>query len=368
VDLSSAERGLFVADCFSVVETEGSFLPIKLPIPRLRSVRSDERLPFTSDLDDVLACREVEGLLELTAGCFACVGAEEPREPIVSPIRERWLVVDSFFTFETDGAARLLDSPIREAPPERAAGCSAPLGTDGLVVLIVLPIREVMLGSIRLFVLVAGLFMIVVCELLLDVFLVPMELPMFDVMLGLILLFVPPWGETEELSTGRLTVPRLLMLLRLNEFDVDGFDRVVICRPSVLEFGAVVRELIDGLDMLLLGALLVMVLLEMLLGARLVIALLDMLVLGALLVIALLEILLLGARLVMALPGLLFELRLAVTRLELGLDEMLLELLEEFDLGADLDEETEPEDCRLCWPEPPDLLLLERLLAAKTGS
>jgi hypothetical protein len=113
VDLSSGERRL-VADCFSVVETEGSFLPMKLPIPRLRSVRSDERLLFTFGV--------VERLLELTAGCFALLGADELRVPIVLPIRERWLVVDSFFVFERDGVLRLLESPIREAPLERAAG------------------------------------------------------------------------------------------------------------------------------------------------------------------------------------------------------------------------------------------------------
>jgi hypothetical protein len=101
--------------------------------------------------------------------------------------------------------------------------------------------REVMLGLILLFVLVACLFVIVFRELLPDVFLVPMELPMRDVMLGLILLLELFDSEVEELSTGRLAVLRLLMLLRLDEFDVDELDRVVICRPSVLEFGAVSR-------------------------------------------------------------------------------------------------------------------------------
>ena len=42
------------------------------------------------------------------------------------------------------------------------------MGTDGLVVLIVLPIREVMLGLIRLFVIVDDLLVIVFCELLFD--------------------------------------------------------------------------------------------------------------------------------------------------------------------------------------------------------
>ena len=46
VDLSSGERWL-VADCFFVTDIDGSLLPIILPIPRLRSVRSVERLLFT---------------------------------------------------------------------------------------------------------------------------------------------------------------------------------------------------------------------------------------------------------------------------------------------------------------------------------
>jgi hypothetical protein len=74
------------------------------------------------------------------------MGAGELRAPIVLPIRERWLVVGSFFAFEGDGVLRLLESPMLEAPPELAAGRLAPLGTDGLVVLIVLPMRDVMLG------------------------------------------------------------------------------------------------------------------------------------------------------------------------------------------------------------------------------
>jgi len=187
-----------VADCLFVIETDGSFLPIILPIPRLRSVRSDDWLLFTLD--------GVEGLVELTAGCLAPVGAEEllHREslglvPIVLPIRERGLVVGSFFAFEGDGVLRLIESSIREAPLECAAGCSALLGTDGLVVSIVLPIREVMLGLMRLLVLVpseveglllvlvVGLFVVVVRELLLDVSLVLIELPIRDVMLELIM-------------------------------------------------------------------------------------------------------------------------------------------------------------------------------------
>lgn len=162
------------------------------------------------------------------------------------------------------------------------------------------------------------------------------------------------------------------MLLRLDEF-----DRGVICRPNVLEFGAVDRELIDRLDMLLLGALLVIALLDMLLlGARLVIALLDILVLGARFVMALLEILLLGVLFIVdLLEMLLLGARLVIALLELiltelRLDETLLELLEEFTLGAalgagaDLGAGAGLEACRL---ELVDLLL-ERLLAAKTGS
>jgi hypothetical protein len=104
------------------------------------------------------------------------------------------------------------------------------LPADGLVVLIVLPIREVMLGLIRLFVLrkespglLVVLFVIVFRELstgrltvLLDRLLVPIELPIPEVKLELILLFELLLSELEELL-------RLLMLLRLEEF-----DRVVI--------------------------------------------------------------------------------------------------------------------------------------------
>ena len=119
--MSSGERRL-LAGCLSVTETDGSFLPIKLPIPRLRSVKIDERLLSISGVVAVSVCREAGGLFEPTAGCFACVGAEELRAPIVLPIRERWLVVGSFFAFEGDGVLRLLESPMLEAPPELAAG------------------------------------------------------------------------------------------------------------------------------------------------------------------------------------------------------------------------------------------------------
>jgi hypothetical protein len=254
------------------------------------------------------------------------------------------------------------------------------LGTDGLVVSIVLreesirlPIREVMLGLIRLLVLVVDLFVIVFRELstgrltvLLDVFLVSMELPMRDVMLGLIL----------RKSTGRLTAEslgllfallRVLKLLRLDWLTVGELGRVVICRPNVLELGAVGRELIDRLDVLLLGVRFVIALLELLLlGVRLVIALLDVLLLGVRLVMARLELLLLGVRLVIALLDvLLLGVLLAVIRLELRLDETLLELLDDDGLDGALGAGAGFEACLL---ELLDLLLLDLDLAAKTGS
>ncbi|OHB85321.1 MAG: hypothetical protein A2Z38_06980 [Planctomycetes bacterium RBG_19FT_COMBO_48_8] len=334
------------------------------------------------------------------------MGAEELRVPIGLPIRERWLVVGSFFAFVGDDVLRLIESPILEAPLERAAGCSALLETDGLVVLIVLPkesrgmpIREVMLGLMRLleFVLseveVLSTGSLTVLRVLVAGVFVPIELPMRDVMLELILLFelvvdrfvivfrdpLVGWlfvllEEIERLLDGVLVLIELpirdvmpelirplelfllLALLRFDWFDVNELDRVVICRPSVLEFGAVGRELIDRLDMLVL------------LGTRLVIARLEMLELGVLLVIARLEILLLGVRLVIALLELLLELRLAVPRLELRLDETLLELLEEFTLGAALGAGAGLEACRFCLLELLDLLLLDRVLAAMTGS
>jgi hypothetical protein len=110
------------------------------------------------------------------------------------------------------------------------------LGTDGLVVLIVLPIREVMLGFIRLFVIVEELLVKEFQGLLFDWLFNPrlllagvevlsdafssfrfelfglMTLPMRDVMLGLIMLFVLLSAEVEELLTERLTVLLLLML------------------------------------------------------------------------------------------------------------------------------------------------------------
>ena len=57
----------FVADCLFVIETEGSFLPIIPPMPRPLFILDEVAVPV---LD------EIEGLVELTAGCFATVGAE----------------------------------------------------------------------------------------------------------------------------------------------------------------------------------------------------------------------------------------------------------------------------------------------------
>jgi len=377
--------------------------------------------------------------------------------PIELPIRERWLIVGCFFAFEDGGVLSLLELPIREAPLERAAGCSALLGTDGLVVSILLPIRELMLGLtlllvliwlfgltlllvlIRLFVLVAGLFVVVVRERLLDGVLVLIELPIRDDMLGLIRLLEFVLSEVEVLSTGRLTVLRVLVAglfvivvcerllegvlvlsksrerrlvaasLRLIELPIRD---VMLGLIRLLVLGAVGRELIDRLEVLLLGARLVMALLEMLLlGARLVIDLLEMLLLGARLVIDLLEVLLLGVRLVIdlldvlllgvrlvidlldvlllgvrlvmdlldvlllgvrlvmdLLEVLLLGVRLAVTLLELRLDATLLELFEELGLDVALGAGAGFEACRVCLLELLDLLLLDRFVAAKTGS
>lgn len=250
-----------MADCLFVIETDGSCLPIILPMPRLRSVRCDDWLLLVLILD------EIEDLVELTAGCFAPVGAEELRVPI--------------------------ELPIREVPLERAAGCSALLGTDGLVVSILLPIRDDMLGLILLLVLVVGLFVIVVRERLLDGALVLLR-------------------EVERLLDG------VLVLIEL---------------PIRDEMLGLIR-----LDVLVLGA-------------RLVMALLEMLLLGARLVMALLEMLLLGVRLVIA-----------------RLDETLLELLEEVGLDVTLGADAGLEACRVCLLELLDLLLLDRFVAARTGS
>jgi hypothetical protein len=385
----------------------GSLPPIRLPIRELRSVRGVERL-FIPRTPDELVFRG----FELTAGCLACREAEEFRVPIVPPIRERRLVLDWLVTFETDD--RPLESFLLESLLERAAGWSALLGADGLVVLIVLPMREVMPELIRPFVAVDDLFVTVFRELLFDPLVLPLiklellldgvrafleefrELimpPMREVRLELILLF--------ELLAERFGFPftalRLLMLLRLDWLDVGELRRIVICRPSVLEFGAVERELTDRLvttlfDMLLrlLDERLVTTLLDMLLlvlGERLVTTLFDMLLLlGARLVTTLLfdMLLLLGVRFVTVRLEMLPDDRFVMALLELillvlRLDEMLLDLLEEFDLDIDLDGldlETDLDEAAgleaVRWLEPRELLerleRLERLLAAKTGS
>jgi hypothetical protein len=376
VGFASVERRL-VADCFFVTDIDGSLLPITLPIPRPRSVRSVERLLFTLGV--------VDDLVELTAGCLAPVGAEELRVPIVLPIRERWLVVGCFFAFEAGGVLRLLEPPIREAPLELAAGWFALLGTDGLVVLILLPIREVILGLILLLVLVVDRFVIVFRDLVLDGLLVLLEeverlpgcvpglieLTIRDVMLGLILLleflverFVTTLLELlkfkllllERLTLNVLLLEVLLFVIALLELLLLGV-RFVTIRLVPLVLG--VRVV-----MLLLGALLVMALLEvLLLGARLVITLLELLLLGARLVIDLLELLLLGARLVIdLLELLLLGARLVTLLLELRLDETLLERLDDDLLDEDLAAEDDLEDDRL------DRLLLDLDLAAITGS
>ena len=269
-----------------------------------------------------------DGLVELAAGCLAPDRIEELRVPIVLPIRERWPVVDCLFAFEAGGVLRLLEPPIREALLELTAGCFAPLGTDGLVVLIVLPIRELMLGLIRLLVLLVERFVIEFRERLLDGLLVLLEeierlldgvlelieLPIRDVMLEL----------TRPLELGvdvRELIDRLDMLLLVLLLGIRFvIDRLELLR--LLELGTDVRELIDRLDMLRLGL-------------RLVIDLLDMLLLGERLVMDRLELLRLGVRLLMErLDELLLEMLLLELLLLLGerlvidrLDELLLELL-----------------------------------------
>jgi hypothetical protein len=376
VDFASGERWL-VADFFLDTDIDGSLLPITVPMLRLCPIRTDERLLLTLD--------GVEDLVELTAGCLAPVGAEELRVPIVLPIRERWLDVGCFFAFEAGGVLRLLDPPIREAPLERAAGWFALLGTDGLVVLIVLPIREVLLGLIRLLELLLLLELGVdVRELidLLDVLLLELGALVRELLLleGVLELIELPIRDV------MLELIRPLELLRLLELGALVRELIDRLEVLILELGALVRELIDRLDVLLLELLL--------LGLRLVIDLLDMLLLGLRLVMDRLELLLLlGVRLEMLLLELLLLLgdRLDMDRLDelllelllllgdrlvtlllellllgLRLDDDLLELrLDDDLLDEDLDAEDDPEDLRL---ELLDLLLLDRDLAAITGS
>jgi hypothetical protein len=222
VDFVSGERRL-VADCFFVADIDGSLLPITLPIPRPRSVRTVERL--------LLALGGIEVLVELTAGCLAPDRIEELLVPIVVPIRERWLDVGCFFAFEAGGVLRLLEPPIREAPLEPAAGWFALLGTDGLVVLIVLPIREVLLGLIRLLVLVVDRVVVVFRVLfLLDGVLVLAE-ELERLLDGVLELIVLPIRDVMLELTRPFELPELLELLRvpaLLRLDVGELDRVVI--------------------------------------------------------------------------------------------------------------------------------------------
>jgi len=224
---------------------------------------------------------------------------------------------------------------------------------DGAAGLIELTTRDVMSGLILLLVLVVERFVIVFRVELLEL----MVLPILDVKFELILLFDLLCVKAEELSAGRLAA-----LLLLERFEIEEFDRVVICWPSVLEFGAVIRVLIDGLDVRLVITLLelevllfVMALLEVLgLIVRLVMARLELLTLGVRLVILLFDMLLLGVLLI-------------VGRLVLRLDETLLERLDVLALGAALGAGAGRETLRLELLELLELRL-ERDLAAKTGS
>ena len=127
--------------------------------------------------------------------------------------------------------------------------CEFEVLPEELLVVILLPILDVMpelmrpleLSTGRLTVLL-GWLLRVCCEfeVLPEELLVVILLPILDVMLELI--------RPLELSTGRLTV------LRVDELDFDELGRVVSCRPSVLELGAVGvltdDELVEGRRML----------------------------------------------------------------------------------------------------------------------
>jgi len=259
-------------------------------------------------------------------------------------MRERRLVVDWFFIFETDGVMRLLESSIREVPLELAAGCSAPLGTDGLVVLILLPIREVMLGLILLPVFLVERFVITLLELL-KFKLLLLELLTLDVPLLELFLFVTTLLEL-------LLLDGVLFVIMPPIRDVMLGLILLFELFRLPEFGVVVRELIDLLELLmpgvlfviilpellLPGTLLVMMLLEvLLLGARFVMDLLELMLLGVRFVITRLEVLLLGAWLVIFLLGaLLVTLLLEVVLLGALLIVTLPELPEEFGVGVAL--------------------------------
>lgn len=266
---------------------------------------------------------------------------------------------------------RLLESSIREVPLELAAGCSALLGTDGLVVLMSLPIREVRLELILLLVFLVERFVITLLELL-KFKLLLLELLTLDVPLLELLLFVIALLELLLLD-GVLVVivlPILDVMLEL----ILPFE--LFC---LLEFRVDVRELIGLLEILVPGVLFVTTLLELLLlDTLLVMALPDVVLLGVRFVMALLELLMPGARFVMVrldvlLPGallvtLLLEMfALGVLLVTLLLDETLLGRLDEFALGVALGAGAGLDTCRLCRLELFDLLL-DRDLAPKTGS
>jgi hypothetical protein len=366
----------------------------------------------------------VDVLFELTAGCFALVVTEELRAPIVFPIRavlsERAAGCSALLG--TDGLVVLILLPMREVKLELILLLLV-LFVERFVITLLellkfklllldllrlnLPLLEPLTLDVPLLELFTGrlavlLFVIALLELLLpDDVLVVIVLPIRDVMLGLILLLVL-LDERFVTTFSDLLFVRLFVLLEEIERLLDGV-LVVILLPirdvrlelilpfellRLVELGTDVREVIDLLDarlvitllelflfvmalleMLLLGVRRVIDLLEMLLlGVRRVIDLLEMLLLGVWRVIDLLEMLLLGARRVIdLLEMLLLEILLLgvllIDRLELRLDEILLERLEEFTLRAGADRET----LRL---ERFDLLelRLDRLLAANTGS
>jgi len=201
VEFLSCERCV-VAACLFDTDIDGSVLPITLPMLRLRSLRDAERLLL------------ILGVVELTAGCVASDRAEELRVPI--------------------------KSPIREVLSERAAGCSAPLGTDGLVVLMLFPIREVMLGLILLLSLVFERFVITLLELLkfklLLLELLTLDVPLLELFLlvitllelllsdGVIVLIELPIREVMLELILPFELLGLLMLLLLERFEIEEFD------------------------------------------------------------------------------------------------------------------------------------------------
>jgi hypothetical protein len=238
-----SERSLLVAGrSFCVLETDGALLPITVPMFRSFRKLSDERLLFRSDVIEALvgAVRELPLLSEFL------VPMELPiREVMLGLIRLFVLLVERFVITLLEllkfkllllvllkFKLLLLELLILEVPLLELSTGRLTVLLNVFLVPIELPIREVMLGLIRLFVLLVDLFVIVFRELLLNVFLVPIELPIREVMLGLILLFELLGRDVEELLCGRVTVLRLLMptgrlaaLLRLDEVEFDEFDR-----------------------------------------------------------------------------------------------------------------------------------------------